>query len=128
MGKKDLVRFSISVDWELLKDFDEAIEKEGYENRSFAIRSLLREFVLTMKSKKTENITGLFIVMAIFNKKLCRNYESSFSLTVPIKDNRNLCLCIVEGDKKMAGERFKEFNSNPDVEYCKLITVETDVR
>ena len=39
----DLVRFGVSMDSELLKDFDQLIEAKGYANRSEAIRDLVRD-------------------------------------------------------------------------------------
>lgn len=43
---KELVRFGVSLDGELLRKFDAYIEKEGYANRSQAIGGLIRkEFV-----------------------------------------------------------------------------------
>lgn len=44
--EKELVRFGVSLDGELLRKFDAYIEKEGYANRSQAIGGLIRkEFV-----------------------------------------------------------------------------------
>ena len=38
-----LTRFGISLDSELLEQFDELIRRKGYQNRSEAIRDLIRE-------------------------------------------------------------------------------------
>ena len=38
----DLVRFGVSMDSRLLKQFDKYINQKGYENRSEAIRDLIR--------------------------------------------------------------------------------------
>jgi CopG family nickel-responsive transcriptional regulator len=44
--KKDLVRFGVSLDGDLLRKFDAYLEKEGYSNRSQALAGLIRkEFV-----------------------------------------------------------------------------------
>ncbi len=47
-----LSRTGVSLDEGLLKDFDRLIERRGYQNRSEAIRDLIREALLT------ENITS----------------------------------------------------------------------
>ncbi|MCP5007200.1 MAG: nickel-responsive transcriptional regulator NikR, partial [Planctomycetes bacterium] len=39
---KDIVRFGVSIDSRLLKQFDRYITAKGYENRSEAIRDLIR--------------------------------------------------------------------------------------
>ena len=39
----DLTRFGVSLDDELLKQFDRVIARKGYTNRSEAIRDLIRE-------------------------------------------------------------------------------------
>ncbi len=39
----DLRRFGVSIEADLLNKFDRLIEKEGYENRSEAIRDLIRK-------------------------------------------------------------------------------------
>lgn len=42
-----LTRFGVSIEPELLKKFDENIDKEGYNNRSEAIRDLIRRTLIT---------------------------------------------------------------------------------
>lgn len=39
----DLVRFGVSLEKDLLNDFDKHISEKGYQNRSEAIRDLIRE-------------------------------------------------------------------------------------
>jgi len=39
----DIRRFGVSIETDLLNKFDRLIEKEGYENRSEAIRDLIRK-------------------------------------------------------------------------------------
>lgn len=45
----DLVRFGISMDQQLLEDFDRLIERKGYVNRSEAIRDLVRSALVEEK-------------------------------------------------------------------------------
>ena len=46
-----IVRFGVSIEPDLLKKFDKMIKKEGYYNRSEAIRDLIRKNLITEKSK-----------------------------------------------------------------------------
>jgi CopG family nickel-responsive transcriptional regulator len=42
----ETVRFSVSIDNELLRKFDEVIKEKKYENRSRAIRDLIRNLIV----------------------------------------------------------------------------------
>ncbi len=46
-----ITRFGVSIEPELLKKFDNLIKKEGYINRSEAIRDIIRKNLITEKSK-----------------------------------------------------------------------------
>lgn len=124
MDKKDLVRFSISIDWELLKEFDEVIRKKGYENRSFAARALFREFILSSKLQKPEEKKGLFVILTLSDEGACQYCNEHFSTGIPLKNGKKLCICLIEGLKSEAEEKLKELASNSEIEFCKLIAVE----
>ncbi len=54
-----ITRFGVSIEPDLLKKFDKMIKKEGYENRSEAIRDLIRAGLIDEKSKNPdENVIG----------------------------------------------------------------------
>ncbi len=42
----EITRFGVSLDEELLKDFDKFIKEKGYQNRSEAIRDLIRDMLV----------------------------------------------------------------------------------
>ena len=44
-----LVRFGVSIEENLLSEFDRAIEKQGYANRSEAIRDLIRDRLVDLR-------------------------------------------------------------------------------
>ena len=44
-------RFGVSIEPDLLKKFDKMINKEGYSNRSEAIRDLIRKDLITEKNQ-----------------------------------------------------------------------------
>jgi len=48
------VRFSISINSELLKKFDKVIKEKKYENRSKAIRDLIRDFIIEREWERAE--------------------------------------------------------------------------
>ncbi len=47
----DVVRFGVSMDSRLLKQFDKYINQKGYANRSEAIRDLIRNNLVEEKSE-----------------------------------------------------------------------------
>jgi CopG family nickel-responsive transcriptional regulator len=54
-----IVRFGVSIEPDLLIKFDKMIKKEGYSNRSEAIRDLIRKNLIAEKSKDpNEKIIG----------------------------------------------------------------------
>jgi CopG family nickel-responsive transcriptional regulator len=59
-----LSRVGISLDEELLKRFDEVIEEKGYDNRSEAIRDLIRD-TLVEKEWDDENNNETRVAIAI---------------------------------------------------------------
>lgn len=50
-----ITRFGVSVEPELIKKFDKKIKKQGYENRSEAIRDLIRKDLINQKSLDPES-------------------------------------------------------------------------
>ncbi|OHB53952.1 MAG: nickel-responsive regulator [Planctomycetes bacterium GWF2_50_10] len=57
-------RVGISLETALLEQYDKLIAKQGYENRSEAVRDLIRQSLASEKVKKpdTKAIGGIFIV------------------------------------------------------------------
>jgi len=58
-----LVRFGVSVEKELLEEFDKIIENRGYTNRSEAIRDLMREMISRKKIGECNDAIATISVM-----------------------------------------------------------------
>jgi len=60
----ELIRFGVSIDSKLLKQFDDIITNKGYVNRSEAIRDLIRDLLVTQElaDKNAESIGTLTLV------------------------------------------------------------------
>lgn len=60
----DIERIGVSLEKDLLADFDKIISGKGYKNRSEAIRDLIREHLSQQKieHKKTPAIGAIFLV------------------------------------------------------------------
>ena len=54
----DLMRFGISLEDSLLKDFDKLIDEKQYANRSEAIRDLIRNSLVEDEWKKGKDVAG----------------------------------------------------------------------
>ena len=58
-----LVRFGVSIEEELLKRFDEEIDKKGYSNRSEAIRDLIRDQIVEEEWSSGEETVGTITIV-----------------------------------------------------------------
>ncbi len=54
----ELVRFGIAIDGDLLERFDARVAEKGYENRSEAIRDLIRAELLEQSVRAEDSATG----------------------------------------------------------------------
>jgi CopG family transcriptional regulator, nickel-responsive regulator len=54
----DLVRTGVSLERELLTRFDKAISRKGYQNRSEAIRDLIREHLVGEEADENKVVVG----------------------------------------------------------------------
>jgi CopG family nickel-responsive transcriptional regulator len=54
----DLVRTGLSLERDLLESFDEAIGKRGYQNRSEAIRDLIRESLVSEAVNENKTVVA----------------------------------------------------------------------
>ena len=52
-----LVRFGVSLDDQLLDDFDKVVRRRRYATRSEALRDLIREQLVTQEWKGTDHVT-----------------------------------------------------------------------
>ena len=61
---KEIVRFGVSMEKNLLANFDELISRKGYANRSEAFRDLVREYLVEeeWRTEKKEMIGTITIV------------------------------------------------------------------
>jgi CopG family nickel-responsive transcriptional regulator len=67
MGK--ILRFGVSMEEELLRAFDELIQKKGYPNRSEAIRDLVREALAARALEEGEEVVGVVVLLYDHHKR-----------------------------------------------------------
>lgn len=103
-----ITRFGVSIEPELLKEFDELIKKRGYKNRSEAIRDLIRKDLMEERVKnRTGKVIGIIAFMYnhhesnVANKVLEVQHhraKGSFTAHVHIDEEKCLEVLIVQGD------------------------------
>jgi len=66
MSKKKLIRFGVSLNLNLLADFDYLIRAEKYKNRSQAIADLIKERLISSKWKRADKQVAA-VVSLVYN-------------------------------------------------------------
>ena len=62
-------RFGVSLDSELLRDFDRLIARKGYRNRSEAIRDLIRESLVQEEWRGEGPVVGVVTIVYSHEKR-----------------------------------------------------------
>ena len=63
MSGSSLKRFSVSMEGDLLNSFDHLVTLRGYENRSEAVRDLVREAIVKQSYENSEQIIAGSILL-----------------------------------------------------------------
>ena len=59
----DVKRFGVSINEDLLEKFDRMIEDQGYENRSEAIRDMIRNRIVEQEWEEDEEVMGVITLL-----------------------------------------------------------------
>lgn len=59
----NIVRTGVSLERELLRQFDESIRERGYQNRSEAIRDLIRDHLVSREADKNKVVAGTLTII-----------------------------------------------------------------
>ncbi len=65
----ELIRFGVSLEDSLLKDFDRLIDDKKYPNRSEAIRDLIRDSLVEDEWKKQKDVAGTVTLVYDHHKR-----------------------------------------------------------
>ena len=63
----ELVRFGVSIDLDLLENYDRLIAERGYENRSEALRDLIRDALIQQKIEMQTDIFALGSLTLVYD-------------------------------------------------------------
>ncbi|OHD13252.1 MAG: hypothetical protein A2086_16950 [Spirochaetes bacterium GWD1_27_9] len=86
-----VVRFSVSIQKELISEFDEIIDKKGFKNRSNALQEIIRKYVNDQSTDKKNT----YILNIFYNHKMAKDIsliENSYPCSILSSINAHLDL------------------------------------
>lgn len=130
-----LIRFGVSLDEDLLKLFDQLIQKKGYSNRSEAIRDLIRDIIIRDEwEDPKDKVVGTLTVIVdqklnTITKKLAQSQgplkEILSTMHVQLDDENSLEVSAVKGCAKKVRELANELIGTKGVKHGSLVMTTT---
>ena len=128
---KQVVRFGVSLEKELLRRFDFLIREKRYLNRSEAIRDLIRENLVKTEWIKGEKVAGVITLVYDHHKRelvntltdIQHHYHSLIISTQHIHLDEDNCLevVVVKGKPKAAESLANRLKATKGVKHSSLI-------
>jgi len=125
-----LVRFSVSLEEDLLKRFDFRIKEQKYKNRSEALRDLIREDLVSREWQKNEKVAGTITLVYDHHKRglvqrltaLQHEYHNIIISTQHIHLDHDNCLevIIVKGKANALDQLASKLKTVKGVKYGNL--------
>lgn len=123
-----LVRFGVSLDKGLLREFDIRLKQKNYTSRSEAIRDLIREDLVRQEWCQGKEITGSVNLVYDHHKRQLLNYlmdiqhdfHDNILSTQHIHLDHNNCLeiIVVKGDPKSIESLYEKLKSVKGVKHA----------
>lgn len=134
--ESELQRFGVSIDSNLLTQFDQLIESKGYTNRSEAIRDLIRDYLVAeeWQHEKGQAIGTITLVynhhireMADKLTDLQHQFHEQIISVLHVHLDAHNCLevLVVKGEKSYIQMIAGRLSSTKGVKHCKLVTTTT---
>lgn len=128
----NIKRFGVSIEPDLLKKFDKLIDQEGYENRSEAIRDLIRNSLISNKKHDPESIAMGTLTMIydhhtgnLTNRllKIQHNHTQEILTTTHIHLDHDNCLevLILKGKTKNIQKLADNIKSLKGIKHGELV-------
>jgi CopG family nickel-responsive transcriptional regulator len=127
----NLIRFGVSIDQNLLEKFDLLIKKENYQNRSEAIRDLIRESLVKEEWEIDQQIIGAIALVydhhqrRLINKLL--DIEHTFHIIIissqhiHIDHDNCLEIMIVKGGADIIKDFYNKIKATKGVKHVDII-------
>jgi len=132
----NVIRFGVSIDEKLLKNFDSLITEKGYVNRSEAIRDLIRDMLVQeeISDPETEIVGTLVLIYSHDVRELSdrlneiqHNYFENIVSTLHVHLDEHNCLevLLLKGKAKRVKDIADLLISLKNVRHGKLTTTTT---
>ncbi|MFB6290147.1 MAG: nickel-responsive transcriptional regulator NikR [Candidatus Bipolaricaulia bacterium] len=128
-------RFGVSIGGELLEKFDEMIRERGYENRSEAIRDMIRDRLVEREWKEDDEVMGVISLLYDHRKrnlsdKLTHQQHNFHDLIIStnhlhVDEDNCLELIAVKGKGKEVKKVADKLISTKGVIHGKLLATST---
>jgi CopG family nickel-responsive transcriptional regulator len=126
-----LVRFGISIDHELIEKFDTLIKQKNYENRSEAIRDLIRESIVEEEWQHNQQIIGAIALVYDHHKRqlvnklldIQHNFHDVVLSSQHIHIDHNNCLeiMIVKGLSELIKGFYNKIRAIKGIKHINII-------
>lgn len=131
----ELVRFSASVDQDLLQHFDRQIAADGYETRSKAVADLMRDSLVRHEWKEGAEVAAAIVMVYDHHKRNLTNrlthVQHDFhhliisSQHVHLDHDNCLEVVVVKGTPDAVEELAHKLKATKGVKYCSLAAAST---
>lgn len=126
----ELVRFSVSMEKDVLSRFDQQIEHDGYPNRSKALADLIRESIVKQEWKSGNEIAGAIIMVYDHHKRelstqlthIQHDYHHIIVSTQHIHLDHDNCLeiVVVKGNTATVQELTSKLKATKGIKHAQL--------
>jgi CopG family transcriptional regulator, nickel-responsive regulator len=135
--KDTLIRFGVSMNHDLVEQFDKMIAEQGYSNRSEAIRDLVRKSLIEPKRLPlTEVVAGTIVIvydhhfasLPTYLMELQHKFHNEIVSTMHVHLNHQQCLeiIVVRGILKKLTELCQQIQVQKGVFYAELSVTHVD--
>ncbi|MBK8256879.1 MAG: nickel-responsive transcriptional regulator NikR [Polyangiaceae bacterium] len=131
----DLVRFGVAMERSLLNEFDERIATQGYENRSEALRDLVRDYLVRAAWEAGAHVIATLTIVfradardavaRISEVELNASLGVVATLRVPLDEARALAVLTVRGRAADLGALAGNIGGMKGVLSCELTLAAT---
>jgi len=133
-----IVRFGVSINPQLLKKFDKEIKKEGYNNRSEAIRDMIRKNIIKQENKNPDTkVIGTLTMIydhhtgSLTNKllDLQHDHHNEILTTTHVHIDHHNCLevLVLKGKSKNIQSLADKIKSLKGIKHGEVVITKSDV-
>ncbi|MDI6603729.1 MAG: nickel-responsive transcriptional regulator NikR [Thermoanaerobacteraceae bacterium] len=135
--EENITRFGVSMDTKLLSQFDELINKKNYNNRSEAIRDLMRDYIVENQWEEGDDIETVGTITYVYNHEvrelsdkltdMQHGHHTNIISSMHVHLDKHNCLevMVVKGTPKLISAIADEIISTKGVKHGKLIMTTT---